>query len=316
MANATAVAPSKTKEVEILGQKVKEDSNEYRYLTQDFDVNRKYVFELAERNIEREIPVYETLTNKPIMTRPFKQSQNVVFSSQIVWNGSRINIRYYDGCTTIFVPDQPKDKETIDQLIRQTTTRHFAYGKLVVEGYDKMLLLYLSVCGWNVESPFRTKTASGIFKPVDKAKIALAEDDKLDRIIEAQTLAKEASETKMMIHGSYLGIYMQDEDSGNDLTEKEIRTLYRKKASENPVFFIETFGNKAIETKYFIDKALLEGRINTKFNPNKATWGSANAEICDISGLRSHEAIAEKIYEFTQSEAGEEFANQLKALYN
>ena len=316
MANATTVAPSKPKEVEILGQLVKEGSNEHKYLTQEFDVDKKYVYELAEKNMEREIPVFESLSLKPIMTTPFKSYQNVVFSSQIVWNGSRINIRYYDGCETIFVPQQPKDKDTIDDLIKRTVVRSFQHGKMIVEGYDKMLLLYLSICGWNVDSPFRTRSASNIFRPVDKVKISLAEEDKLDRIIEAQELAKKASEEKMRIHGSYLGIYMLDEDSGNELTPHEIRIKYRKKASEDAANFIATYGNKSIEVKYYINKALLEGKIHNKHNPNKVTWGSGNTEICDISGIRSHDAIAERVYEFSQTEAGEEFCNQLKALYN
>lgn len=127
--------------------------------------------------------------------------------------------------------------------------------------------------------------------------------------------AKEATRTKMLIHANYLGIPTTDWDSGNDLSDNEIRTAYRKEALQNPQNFIETYGNKSIEVKYFIDKALESGLINNKFNSNKATWSSSNSEICDISGLRSPEAIASKLFEFSQLEDGEEFVIQLKSIY-
>ncbi len=90
--------------------------------------------------------------------------------------------------------------------------------------------------------------------------------------------------------------------------------MYRKEASRNPKAFIESYGNKTLEVKYYIDKALLNGTINNKFNPNKATWGKSNTVICDISGLTSSEAISQRLFEFSQTPEGEEFVLQLKAV--
>src|SRR6185369_11559340 len=86
-----------------------------------------------------------------------------------------------------------------------------------------MLLLYLYICGWNAESPFRTKSANMIFVAMDGLKIATKESEKLDETEKALKFAKEASEQKMRIHAEYLGIPVKDEDSDNDLTEEEIR---------------------------------------------------------------------------------------------
>ena len=315
MANALKEAPLKKEQefVEIGGQKLVKDSNEYRALTQEFDPQKKYVFQLAAENMVTEKPVIDARTNRPLPHKKYKPYQNLIMTSQIVWKNGRVGIRYYDGCESIFVSDQPKEKDVIDQLIQQTRRRNFLDGKLVIEGYEKMLLLYLNICSWNTDSIFRTSTANGIFTPQNADKIATVESERLDMIEEAMGYARKASTQKMLIHSAYLGIPTTDYDSGNDLTEKQIRTEYRKAASANPKLFIESYGNKGLEVKYFIDQALLKGTINNKVNVNKAAW-STGTVICDISGLKSNEAISQALFEFSKTEEGEEFVIQLRAI--
>lgn len=310
MAQATSVAPSKNEGAT--------QTKEEIALSQVFDTEKKYMFELAIRNPERELPVINMVTKRPIDHIQFPPYRNLVLTSQIVWNKSRRIIRYYDGCESLFVDEQPKDKDTIEQLIKQTNKDRLAFihGKMGFYGDEKMLLLYLTICSWNGESEFRTRTADAIFIPTNKDKAATEESEKLDNQEKALGYAKEATKTKMLIHAHFLGIPLMDGDSGNELSEKEIRTLYRKRALSDSKNFINTFGNKAIETKYYIDKALLEGTINNKLNQNKAVWKQSGTEICDISGLKSHEAIADKLFEFSQMDEGSEFEIQLKALYN
>lgn len=314
MANATKAPLNKDEFVEIGGFNLKKDSKEYQALTQEFETDIKYMFELAELNPEREKPVIDARNNRVEPHKKFKPFQNIVLSSQIVWNGQRVNIRYYDGCDSIFVSQQPKDKDVVEQLIRQTQQRNFLEGKFGVYGDERMLLLYLNICSWNGDSPFRTRTANAIFLPVDTGKKAIAESAKLDQIEEALGLARKASKVKMLIHADFLGVPVMDYDSGNELTEQEIRTEYRKAASRDAAGFIESYGNKGLETKYYINKALQKGTISNKFNPNQATWENSNRLICDISGLKSHEAIAQRIFEFASTEEGEEFLIQLKAV--
>lgn len=316
MADAlTPSAPAKEKIIKVEGHEVKEGSKEHLLLTMTFDPDIKYMFELAEPNIEREMPIIDVREKRAVPHQKFKPYLNIVFTSQIVWNGQRVNIRYYDGCDTIFVSQQPKEKDIIDQFIKQTRVRAFLEGKFGVNGDEKRLLQYLFICSWNGLSEFRTRSANAIFVPLDKGKQALAESNKLDQTEKALAYAKEASEAKMLMHSHYLGIPTTDYDSGNELTPEEIRTAYRKRALQDADKFIESYGNKNIETKYYIDKALEKGLINNKFNPNKATWGTSNTVICDISGLKSNEAIAEKLFEYSSTEEGEEFKIQLAALF-
>ena len=288
---------------------------ETSYLNKEYDTSKKYVFQLVSENEGNIKPRYNLRTNGYEPEKKFKPFQNLVPTSQIVWKGSRVNIRYYDGCESIFVSEQPKEKDTIDQLIKQTRRRDFLDGMLIVDGYDRMLLMFLDICSWNTESPFRTNSANGIFVSMNPDKKANAETQKLDLIEEALELAKKASVVKMNIHANFLGIPTSDYHSGNELTEKQIRAAYRKRAMEDSENFITSYGNKSIEVKYFIDKALIDGTINNKLNANKAAWGTSNSVICDVSGLKSREAIADKLFEFSQTEEGEEFVIQLKAVY-
>lgn len=320
MAQAVLTAPSKKEGAT--------QTKEEIALSQVFDTEKKYMFELAVKNMERELPVINMVTKRAMAHQEFPPYRNIVLTSQVVWNGvgilskniwtGRRMLRYYDGCESIFQDEQPKDKETIEQVIKQTDTSKYAFreGKFGCYGDERMLLLYLFICSWNVESPFRTRSAHGIFIPSDKNKQAEIEEEKLDLIERALVYAREATENKMKVHAHFLGIQMTDWDSGNDLSPKEVRTAYRKRAREDAKYFIETYGNKAIEIKYYIDKALLEGDINYRSNPNKAVWKQSGAEICDISGLKSHEAISDKLFEFSQMDDGSEFQVQLKALYN
>jgi hypothetical protein len=310
----TAPLKKVAEKVLVDGEEVVKGSNEFLTLTQEFEIGKKYMFELASKNPEREQPVVDMSTKRSVTHKQFKPFQNIVFTSQIVWNGQRRMIRYYDGCDTIFQDKQPKDKDTVDQLIRQSKPRNFLDGKFGCFGDERMLLLYLNICSWNGESLFKTRASDTIFISVNADKKATEETEKLDRIELALQYAREATPTKMLIHANFLGIPTIDYDSDNDLSEKEIRIAYRKEASANAASFIESYGNKTIEIKYYIDKALSSGLISNKFNPNKATWGSNNSEICDISGLKTLEGISQRLFEFSQEAEGEEFLIQLKAI--
>lgn len=307
MADATKPAPLKEEKYKL----------EKEAIEKEFDPNKKYLFELAVENMVREMPVIisEGQKSYPAKHRRFKPFQNIVFTSQIIWKGQRRNIRYYDGCTSIFVDEQPKEKEEIDQLIAQTRKRNFLDGKFGCWGDERQLLLYLNICSWNANSPFRTRTADAIFVSVDTEKRASQEIKKLDAIEDAIELARDASKIKMMIHAAYLEIEMFDFDAETEKSEKEIRALYRRKAIEDPEAFISSYGNKDIELKYYIDKAWEKGMLTNKENPNKVVWKSSGREVCDISGLKTADAITQKIFEFCKTDEGAEVAIQLQALF-
>lgn len=292
-----------------------EKSLEDQYMEKEFEPLKRYVFQLAEENPERELPVIDVSSRRALPHKKFRPFQNVVFTSQIIWKGQRRAIRYYDGCTTLFIEDQPKEKEVIDRFIAQTKKRNFLDGKLAIEGNERWLLLYLYICGWNAESPFRTKSANMVFVAMENIKIATRETERLDQTEKALELAKKATEQKMRIHAEYLGIPVKDEDSDNDLSEEEIRPLYRKEALSNSAEFIRSYGDKSIEIKIFIQKAIQTGQIIRPKGSNKVAWKTGN-EIMDVSGVASISGVEEKLLEFSQLPEGEEFLIQLKAIYS
>ncbi|PWT75770.1 MAG: hypothetical protein C5B59_07920 [Bacteroidetes bacterium] len=314
MANAaTKTAPSAP--VADVATKEEKFAKEKEALSMTFDPNKNYLFELVQQTTERELPIIDFHTRRPAPEMRHKPKVNLVFTSQVVWEGKRRMLRYYDGCTTIFADEQPKDKELIEQLIRNNKPREFLYGKFNCMGDEHFLLLYMFICSWNIESKFRTRTASGVYKCNNPDALAKAENAALDEIEEALSLAKHAAVPKMMIHGAYLGISDLD-DANNEKTEKAFRAEYRRKAIDKPAAFIESYGDKKIEVRFFIRKAIKDSLIRVDRIPGKATWGSNDREICDIHGIKSTEAIEDKIFDHSQvGEDGEEFILQLNALY-
>lgn len=296
--------------------KAKGPTKEELFLAQLFDPEKKYMFELAEENMPRQTPVWNVRLNRPEPQKSFKPYRNICMTSQIIWKGQRRGIRYYDGCDTIFIDEQPKDKDTIEQFIKQTQRKAFIDGKFGCFGDERLLLLFMYASSFNMESEFRTKTASIVYRPSNSEKKAILEEEKLDLAERALETARNVPLSKIMIHADYLGIPLKDFDSDNDLTEKEIRTAYRKEALRDPKNFLDSYGNKALEVKFYIKKALAEGLIDTKANPNVAAWKTSGRKICDINGLKSWAAIYERLFEFSQLEEGEEFKIQIVAIFN
>jgi hypothetical protein len=287
----------------------------------DDDMTRKYVYVLARKNDELGM-VFNGRTNKPIKEKLYPPYRNLLTTCFINWDGSdgkprgKRLLRYYDGCTTLFADEQPQDKDLIELYLKQTQPRRFLNGFLEIYGYERMLKKYMDMTGYNVESDFRTHVAPAIFILQDAESDSLITIDEMDLLDKALQYAKEATDTKMVIHSRYLGVAEYDLMSGNKLSMKALRANYRKFAKENAKLFADSFQDNSIETKYLIQQALNDGKINTTNFPNKAVWENSGVEICEISGLKSISAISEKIFEETQSsDVAEEFVIQIKALY-
>lgn len=289
------------------------------------DINTRYVYVLAEKN-EKRGRVYDE-HGMPRGENEYKPRRNLLLRSSINWDGKadpysgkpraagRHLIRYYDGCTTLFVDDQPKDKETIDQLVINTREMSFLHGYISVYGYDTLLKTYMDWCSYNGDSPYKIPTTDTIFILLDSEKASKMEADQLDLAEQAMGLAKKAPKAKMMVHAQYLGISFLDEKTNNERSEDAIRTSYRMVAKNDPAKFIQSYNDKSIETATYIETAMKTGVISTTMIPNKAVWSANGSTICDISGIKSHEGIAAKLLEFSQMPEGGAFDDQLRALY-
>ena len=290
------------------------------------DINTRYAYVLAHKN-ERRGKVYDENGN-PRPEREYKPYMNVLLKSSIIWPGGKDpfsgkeraagkhGIRYYDGCTTLFIDDQPREKDTLDSLIQATREMWFSDGYCYVFGYDTMLKNYFDWCSYNLESPYRVPSVDAKFKPVDAEKSILAEGELLELEDKAAGLAKDASLNKMMVRAKYLGIAVEDSITSMPFSEKAIRIEYRKAAKANPKNFINSYNDKTLEIRNWISDAIDTGEIDIKAMQGKAIWKKANSVIGDIAGLKDRDLIIDKLVEITQVEDGADFLAQLKAIYN
>jgi hypothetical protein len=289
------------------------------------DINTRYAYVLAKENDKRGM-VYDE-NNRPRWESKYKPSVNLLTRSSIVWDGSpdpfskkprakgRHQIRYYDGCTTLFVDDQPREKDVIDQLLSASRDFTFDYGYLYVYGYDVMLKLYCDWCSYNEESPYKVPSVPSIFKSVNTEKQSKAEEALLDQEDEARGYASDATPKKMRIHARYLGIPFADSITQQPLSDKAIRVEYRKKAKENPAEFIKSYKDDSIEISTWVTQALEGGEITTSLIPDKAMWSKSKTEICDLLGFRAQNLIVDRITEYMRSVDGNDSLAQLKVLY-
>jgi hypothetical protein len=109
---------------------------------------------------------------------------------------------------------------------------------------------------------------------------------------------------------------MIDHRTGQPFSPKAIRVEYRKTAMNNTKKFLETYNDKSLAYRFWIEKALDNSDINTTIVPNQAAWGKKGKVICDISGLKERALILNKLVEFSQSEEGIGFKEELQQLYS
>lgn len=287
------------------------------------DINRKYAYCLPTKNGKRPKGVYDEKGN-PIIEPDYMPRKNFLLRSSIFWPGGKdpfsgkeraagkYLIRYYDGCSTLFVDEQPQDKETIAQFIANTREVNFLNGFMFIYGYDTMLKTYADWASWNGESKFRIPQVEIQYIPVDAEKQAQEEEIMIDEMENALLLAKKADVKKMKSHAKYLGVVFEDNITGLPISDSSLRIQYRKKAQENPREFINTYNDESIQVTNWIETALETGEISTTLIPNRAVWAKKGVEICDLSGLKSRESIVNKLVELAQDD---EFKNQLKGIY-
>lgn len=283
------------------------------------NLNTQYVYRALKKN-NSVGGVYDAITGRPVEGSEYKPYQNILLESAIIWDGSdgkpkgRRQIRYYDGCESIFVDQQPKEKEIISAFQSATRQIHLQYGYVKVYGYETMLKYYMDICSYNANSPYRVPNAEAIFESVLTEKISEQIENELDILDEAMSLSKNASDDKMIIHAKYLGIPFYDDISGNELPIKAIRVSYRNNAKLNPKNFVDSYNDTTIEHRYLISNAIENGIINTTLVSGKALWGNGGGEICEIGSFTSTEGITQKILEYSQLKVGENFISQLKKI--
>lgn len=290
------------------------------------DLDHKLAYVLCVKN-EARGRVYDA-DGRPLKDPEYSKRRNLLMRSAINWPGGkdpftdkqrargRYLIRYYDGCTTLFIDDQPKDPTTLEPLIAGTREFLFNDGFLFVDAADTMLLKYVDWASWNEGSPYRSRRTDAIYKLHDTEQMRKEEAEQMDKVEQALAIAKKAPVKHMRIHAKFLEIPEVDTQTSRPLSDEAIRTEYRKAAMHKPNEFIKTYNDKSIHLKHWITQALASGELSTTMIPNRAVWAKRGIEICDLSGLQSTEGILNKLIEFANSDMGSEFKEHLESLYN
>lgn len=291
-------------------------------LLEAIDSDLKYAYVLINKNPRRGGVFNEN--GQPVVEQEFKTGLNVLFSSSIIWPGGKdpfsgkerpegkYFIRYYDGCSTLFKDNQPEQKETIDALTTNTVMRNFGHGYLFIDGFDKMLKIFMDWTSLNEDSPYRNPKVFPSFKSVSPEKSLLSDGELLELEDKASDLAKNAPKAKMISHANFLEISMVDDITQVKYSDEAIRIAYRKKAKENPAYFIATFNDESMEFKYKIRQLIITGKLSISLIPNSLTWVNSGTPALDISGLQDINQIVNKAAGFGQTEDGKEFSDKVK----
>ena len=290
------------------------------------DEGGNIVYVLCVKN-EARGRVYD-VDGRPIKDPEYPKRRNLLLRSSINWPGGedpfskkirprgRYLIRYYDGCTTLFIDSQPDAPQVLEPLIAGTREQHFIDGYLMVDSFDKMLKTYCDWASWNDGSPYRVQKVGAIFKLLDTEEMRRKEANDLDLVEKALEIAKKASVKHMRIHAKFLDVAEVDSQTMRALSDSAIRTEYRKAAMNNPKFFIETYNDKSMHIKHWIELAFANGELSSTQVPNRIVWTKRGIEVCDTSGLQTMDGIMNKLIELAQTDLGTEFKFALEALYN
>jgi hypothetical protein len=142
------------------------------------------------------------------------------------------------------------------------------------------------------------------------------QDEELDALEEALEIAKKAPIKKVRVHAKFLNIPDVDLVTQYPLSEKALRTEYRKRAKQDPDKFVETYNDQTIHIKTWIHMAIESGQIDTKIIANKASIKELGKVICPIDGIKTQEGVLNKLIEHSQMPEGAEFLDWLKSKYD
>jgi hypothetical protein len=178
-------------------------------------------------------------------------------------------VRLLKGVSTIFVDEQKDiDKEYIN---RNKRTLEFANKVYTIPPHDKTAIQFAEICNSNIDNPNRFGVKPVYFtvwNPLKEAQLAEAEELKM---LEAMQNAAVMPEDKMMRHAVYLKIPLIDELGGR-AKPQAIRTLYMRKAKQQPQTFLDSAENPEVDISWAVISLVINGTIDLNKQANQAYW--------------------------------------------
>ena len=205
--------------------------------------------------------------------------------------GKPERIRLLNGVDTIWQKEQKDiDKEYISKNRRSLK---FEDSTCILEPTDLAGIEFAEVSNNYESNPNKKPGKKHMFFKWDPAAQEKAALEKEMLELEVIQLAMSQSFDKVKKHASFLGGISFVDEMGEPRSEQGVRTLYVRKAKENPKRFKETIESKEVEVAYLIKKAIMDSKIDLGGITGSVKWANGGY-ICKLPKGRSpHEYLLE-----------------------
>lgn len=228
--------------------------------------------------------VYDAKTGK---TRRMR----IVRGASSVWQDEQVNL--------------PKE-----HIAKNQVTLHFSRGRCIIPFHETLKVEAALKSNRNLDNPNKVGHKDIYFNIWNPAKLDKIEEQKQARIIEAMQIAATADMKDLIPHAQYLGIQFNDE-MGKPLGDSSLRTLYSKKAMNEPDKFLNSIHSPVVKMAHLVRKALNEGKIDMGRQPNQAFWTDGGFITALPEGRDSVEYLVE--FAMVSGEANERFVSQIRS---
>lgn len=298
MATETATAPDFAQ----VPEKKSPGNPNFKRKEWTYDYKRRYQFQLV--NADETAKPRDWKTGE-VMDNPYPPTF-LWMNEGVAYNPQSKEIepwRYIFGYQSIWVKDQQKPEPTKAQLENPKNYIEFNNGSLFVSGSNKALMDAMMIQDHRegVENP--VNVVPPVYRLIDAEKDRQIQASRAKQAFEAERAAWEASLEEMLPVALHFGI---DIDSPEE-NEERIRHEFVMRAKQNPVGFMNQFGNPKAKYKYNITMALRQNIISTAVIPGKMVLVDTGKAYFDVKGgdqaeqfavlLLSHNQDAVKLYD-------------------
>ena len=206
--------------------------------------------------------------------------------------GKKERARLIRGCDKIWMKEQKDlDKNFIE---KNRISLHFVNSVCILDSVRDMTSIeFARVTNNFIGNPNKMSGAKRMFyewNPAEQEREAL-EKEQLEN--EVGAIAFNQPFDKLKKHAAYLGGISFLDEMGEPRTEKGVRTLYIRRAKQDPKRFMKTLDSKEVEISWLIKRAIQEAKIDIS-QKGKVSWAQGGL----ISAMPSGRLPAEFLLEY------------------
>ena len=217
-------------------------------------------------------------------------------------------MRLLRGVSEIWMRDQKEiDKEYAQ---KNRVSLHFIDGVCILDSVrDAPQIEFARLTNNFIDNPFKITGAKRPFyewNPAEQEREALEKEELENEVVQ---LAMAQPFEKLRKHAAFLGGISFFDEMGEPRTEKGVRTLYIRRAKQDPKRFKATLDSKEVEINYLIRKAITEAKIDIG-QKGKISWAGGGLITPLPAGRQAHEYLLELA--LLPTEEGKDFLERLQ----